>query len=113
MELALTWHKRAQAGSAVRVSVSDGWMDGWNTAVRLVGLTELVGSGDHREPSRHNLSGGKHLLFTFPLLCSRARPYMRGCVTKFLFAFFSAPLVVVVVVRWADKYEMMVSDLIE
>lgn len=37
----------------IRDSSGDGryrWMDGRNTAVRLVGLTELVGSGD-REPA--------------------------------------------------------------
>ena len=38
---------RAHAGSAVQtVRVMDGWMGGRNTAVRLVGLTELVGSVD-------------------------------------------------------------------
>jgi hypothetical protein len=37
---------RTHAGRERTVRV----MDGWNTAVRFVGLTELVGSGD-REPA--------------------------------------------------------------
>ena len=42
---------RMYAGSAD--GSSDGWVAGipLNTAVRLVGLTGLVGSGDHREPA--------------------------------------------------------------
>lgn len=58
---------RRQAGSYGQF-----WMDGWkNTAVRLVGLTELVGSAD-REPA--------YLVRTF-VFQAHSHP---GCVTNFL-----------------------------
>jgi hypothetical protein len=66
----LAWYKHAHADRQCtdRVRVMDGWMDGdgWNTAVvRLVGLTELVGSGDHREPPGITCPA-ENILLTFP-----------------------------------------------
>jgi hypothetical protein len=82
-----------------------------NTAVRLVGLPELVGSGDHRG-ARHNLSGKQTFaLFPFALLKPRAAMRCVAINAASTNLFFSRSACRLVVVRRAINIKMMVSDL--